>query len=66
MEFVMFLKDPFKMTQFYQVTRNVYMLIRDCWERPIASVAGPYVDVVDRESDDGNWTYKWVSLEANM
>ena len=54
----MFLKDPFKMTQFYQVTRNVYMLIRDCWERPIASVAGPYVDVVDRESDDGNWTYK--------
>ena len=39
-------------------TRNLYMRIRDCWNRPIASVPGPEVDIVERTSDDYNWTFK--------
>ena len=55
-----FSQDLFKMNldfeRFY--TRNMYRRIRDCWNRPIASVPGAHVDVMDRVSDDYNWTFK--------
>ena len=41
-------------------TRNIYRRVRDCWNRPIASTPGAYFDVVDRVSDNNNWTYKLV------
>ena len=39
-------------------TRNMYRRVRDCWNRPISSVPGAHVDVVDRVSEDYNWTFK--------
>ena len=42
-------------------TRNMYRRIRDCWNRPIASVPGAHVDVMDRVSDDYNWTFKYAT-----
>jgi len=39
-------------------TRNLYRRIRDCWNRPIASVAGAEFDLVERVSDDHNWTIR--------
>ena len=41
-------------------TRNMYRRVRDCWNRPIASVPGAHVDVVDRVSDDYNWTFEYA------
>ena len=43
-------------------TRNIYRRIRDCWNRPIASTPGAYFDVVDRVSEDFNWTFRSDSL----
>jgi len=37
-------------------TRRLYRRIRDCWNRPIASAPGPWVDVMERHSDDYNVT----------
>ncbi len=39
-------------------TRNVYIRIRDCFNRPICSVPGAEIELVKRESDDYNWTFK--------
>ena len=47
-------------------TRNMYTLVRDCFERPLASCPGPYIDVMHRYSDDGNWTYRFVSFLLSM
>ena len=41
-------------------TRNIYRHIRDCWNRPIASTPGAYTDLVDRVSNDFNWTFRCV------
>ncbi|KAK6048252.1 hypothetical protein COOONC_14242 [Cooperia oncophora] len=38
--------------------RNCYMRVRDVFERPIGSVPGATVNLVDRTTDDYNWTYK--------
>ena len=38
--------------------RNMYRRVRDCWNRPIASTPGAYTDMVDRVSDDFNWTFR--------
>ncbi|XP_064402987.1 serine palmitoyltransferase 2-like [Halichondria panicea] len=38
--------------------RHVYRRIRDCWNKPIASTPGAYFELVDRESDDYNWTFR--------
>ena len=40
-------------------TRNLYMRIRDCWNRPICSVAGAEFDLLERESDDYNWNFRY-------
>lgn len=39
-------------------TRNIYRRIRDCWNRPISSVPGAYIDLIDRYSRDYNWTFE--------
>ncbi|KAL0967574.1 hypothetical protein UPYG_G00253960 [Umbra pygmaea] len=38
-------------------TRNLYMRIRDNWNRPICSVPGAKMDLVERVSKDYNWTF---------
>ncbi|XP_012685285.1 serine palmitoyltransferase 3 [Clupea harengus] len=39
-------------------TRNLYMRVRDSWNRPICSVPGPVFDLMERVTDDYNWTYR--------
>lgn len=39
-------------------TRNLYTRIRDCWNRPIASAPGRYIDILERETPDGGWTFR--------
>eukprot|EP00054_Salpingoeca_dolichothecata_P037295 m.10439 g.10439 ORF g.10439 m.10439 type:complete len:515 (+) comp7410_c0_seq1:102-1646(+) len=39
-------------------TRNLYMRIRDCWNRPISGVPGAYVELAERESDDYNYSFR--------
>ncbi|PKU41941.1 serine palmitoyltransferase 3 [Limosa lapponica baueri] len=39
-------------------TRNLYMRIRDNWNRPICSVPGPQFDLMERVTDDYNWTFR--------
>ena len=39
-------------------TRNLYTRLRDCFNRPICSVPGAEIDIVERESDDYNWTVR--------
>ncbi len=39
-------------------TRNMYRRIRDVFNQPIASVAGAQVLVMERFSEDYNWTFK--------
>jgi hypothetical protein len=39
-------------------TRRLYHRIQDCWNRPINSNPGAYIDVITRESNDNNCTLK--------
>ncbi|KAK5908263.1 hypothetical protein CgunFtcFv8_016337 [Champsocephalus gunnari] len=41
-------------------TRNLYMRVRDNWNRPICSLPGPVFDVMERVSDDYNWTFRFT------
>ncbi|XP_077807326.1 serine palmitoyltransferase 3 isoform X2 [Macaca mulatta] len=41
-------------------TRNLYMRIRDNWNRPICSAPGALFDVMERVSDDYNWTFRFT------
>uniref|UniRef100_A0A8D2JAQ1 serine C-palmitoyltransferase n=1 Tax=Varanus komodoensis TaxID=61221 RepID=A0A8D2JAQ1_VARKO len=41
-------------------TRNLYMRIRDNWSRPICSAPGPKFDLMERVSDDYNWTFRFT------
>uniref|UniRef100_A0A8C8SJK0 serine C-palmitoyltransferase n=1 Tax=Pelusios castaneus TaxID=367368 RepID=A0A8C8SJK0_9SAUR len=41
-------------------TRNLYMRIRDNWNRPICSVPGPQFDLMERVTDDFNWTFRFT------
>ncbi|XP_008396458.1 serine palmitoyltransferase 2b [Poecilia reticulata] len=38
-------------------TRNLYMRIRDNWNRPICSVPGAKMDLVERVTHNYNWTF---------
>jgi serine palmitoyltransferase len=38
----------------------LYKRISDCWDRPICSVAGTYIDVLERTSDDINGSYTFT------
>ena len=46
-------------------TRNVYRRIQDCWSRPICSVPGAEIDLLERYTPDYGWTMKWV-VEARV
>lgn len=37
----------------------MYTRVRDCFNRPICSVPGGEIDLLDRESDDCNWTFRF-------
>ncbi len=39
-------------------TRNIYRNIRDCWNRPVGNCPGAHLDLLDRKSDNHNWTFK--------
>ncbi|KAI4537932.1 hypothetical protein MJG53_011477 [Ovis ammon polii x Ovis aries] len=41
-------------------TRNLYMRIRDNWNRPICSAPGAVFDVMERVTDDYNWTFRFT------
>uniref|UniRef100_A0ABM5GP46 Serine palmitoyltransferase 3 isoform X2 n=1 Tax=Pogona vitticeps TaxID=103695 RepID=A0ABM5GP46_9SAUR len=41
-------------------TRNLYMRIRDNWNRPICSAPGPKFNLLERVSDDYNWTFRFT------
>ena len=47
-------------------TRNLYTRVRDCFNRPICSVPGGQIDLVDRQSYDWNWTFRYVSFSLNV
>ncbi|CAD6186762.1 unnamed protein product [Caenorhabditis auriculariae] len=49
---------------FYQ--RNCYIRVRDVFERPICSVPGATVDLLDRVSHDGNWTYEYPGTTSKV
>jgi serine palmitoyltransferase len=38
-------------------TRNVYIRISDCFNRPICSVPGAEIELLDRKTDDYNWSF---------
>ncbi|XP_050981863.1 serine palmitoyltransferase 3 [Labeo rohita] len=38
--------------------RNLYMRVRDNWNRPICSLPGPAFDIMERVSDDYNWSFR--------
>lgn len=40
-------------------TRNLYMRVRDNWNRPVCSLPGPVFDLMERVSDDYNWTFRY-------
>uniref|UniRef100_A0A0R3S6N2 Aminotran_1_2 domain-containing protein n=1 Tax=Elaeophora elaphi TaxID=1147741 RepID=A0A0R3S6N2_9BILA len=46
--------------------RNCYMRVRDVFERPISSVPGATVKLLDRRSEDYNWTYKYTGTETEV
>ncbi|KAK2706745.1 hypothetical protein QYM36_014697 [Artemia franciscana] len=45
-------------------TRNVFRRIRDCWNRPICSVPGAYVTLMDRISHDHGWTFRFTGTRT--
>ena len=51
------LYEPFE--SFYH--HNAYRRIRDCWNRPVASSAGSELELVERVSNDYNWSFKMTS-----
>ncbi|XP_034464050.1 serine palmitoyltransferase 3 [Hippoglossus hippoglossus] len=40
--------------------RNLYMRVRDNWNRPVCSLPGPVFDLMERVSDDYNWTFRFT------
>jgi len=38
-------------------TRNVYIRIRDCFNRPICSVPGAELELLERKTNDYNWSF---------
>uniref|UniRef100_A0A0N4ZIL5 serine C-palmitoyltransferase n=1 Tax=Parastrongyloides trichosuri TaxID=131310 RepID=A0A0N4ZIL5_PARTI len=46
--------------------RNCYIQVRDVFERPIGSCPGGTVNLVDRISYDGNWTYEYPGTQTEV
>ncbi|XP_056623318.1 serine palmitoyltransferase 2 isoform X2 [Triplophysa dalaica] len=41
-------------------TRNIYMRIRDSWNKPLCSAPGAKFDFVEQNSKDYNWTFEYT------
>ena len=39
-------------------TRNIYRRVRDAFNRPVCGVPGAYIELIDRKSEDSNWTFQ--------
>lgn len=46
-------------------TRNLYRRIRDCWNRPVSSVPGAELTLLDRYTEDYGWTFKYPGSVTN-
>ncbi|KAI3413687.1 Serine palmitoyltransferase 2 [Globodera pallida] len=46
--------------------RNCYMRVRDVFERPIGGVPGAKVKLVDRETEDYCWTFKFPGTQTEV
>ncbi|XP_036040198.1 serine palmitoyltransferase 3 [Onychomys torridus] len=40
--------------------RNLYMRIRDSWNQTVCSAPGPYLDIMEKVSEDCNWTFRYT------
>uniref|UniRef100_A0A8C5I3P3 serine C-palmitoyltransferase n=1 Tax=Gouania willdenowi TaxID=441366 RepID=A0A8C5I3P3_GOUWI len=40
--------------------RNLYIRIRDNWNRPVCSVPGPKMDLIERSTPNYNWTFEYT------
>lgn len=45
-------------------TRNVFRRISHCWNQPICSVPAATINVIDRVSDDNNWSFKHLDTST--
>jgi serine palmitoyltransferase len=57
--------NPFDFVPLYQsyesfYTRNVYIRISDCFNRPICSVPGAEIELIERKTDDYNWSFYYT------
>jgi len=46
--------------------RNLYMRIRNNFHKPICSLPGAHVNLMERHSEDHNWTYKYGKKETKV
>lgn len=46
-------------------TRNIYRRICHGWNMPICSMPGSIIEVVDRDSDDYNWTFRMTGTTTS-
>jgi serine palmitoyltransferase len=42
------------------ITRNIFYRVRDCANRPICSAPGVEIDLLERTSDDYNWSFRFT------
>jgi serine palmitoyltransferase len=47
-------------------TRNYYLRVRDVFNRPICSVPGAEIELLERKSDDYNWTYYFTGEKRKV
>ena len=47
-------------------TRNIYMRVRDAFNRPIKSVPGATFDLIERISKDSNWSFFLTGRQINV
>ena len=47
-------------------TRNVYVRNRDCFNRPICSVPGAEIELLERKSNDYNWTFYYTGEKIKV
>lgn len=47
-------------------TRNLYTRIRDCWNRPICSVPGAHVFLMNRATNDYGWNFRFTGEQTKV
>ncbi|XP_041353081.1 serine palmitoyltransferase 2-like [Gigantopelta aegis] len=47
-------------------TRHLYRRIRDCWNRPIGSIAGEYIDILERRTNDYGWNFELTGKRQHV